>query len=102
MKHTSTRWLSMNYVCIRLLEQLPNLKEYFLKFRPKTNHCNELKRQKGIKESNHLADPMSEVYLLFCAFATGDFESFLLQFQNDQPMIHMLYDGMFNLLTNVV
>ena len=31
-KHTSTRWLSMKYVCIRILEQLPNLKEYFLEF----------------------------------------------------------------------
>ena len=49
-----------------------------------------------------LADPMPEKYLSFCAFATGDFESFLLQFQNDQPMIHMLYDGMFNLLTNLM
>ena len=93
----------MNYVCIRLLEQLPNLKEYFLKFCPKTNHCNELKKTERYQRiKSVLADPMSEVYLLFCAFATGDFESFLLQFQNDQQMIHMLYDGMFNLLTNVV
>ena len=45
---------------------------------------------------------MSEEYLSFCAFATGDFESFLLQFQNDQLMIHMLYDGMFNLLRNLM
>ena len=48
-----------------------------------------------------LADSMSEVRLSFCAFATGDFESFLLQFQNDQTMIHILYDGMLNLLTNL-
>ena len=52
IKHISTRWLNMKYVCIRLLEQLPNLKEYFLKFLPKTNQYNKLKRQKGIKESD--------------------------------------------------
>ena len=93
MKHTSTRWLSIKYVCIRLLEQLPSLKEYFLKFLLKTNQYKELKkigRYQRIKPI--LADPISEVYLSFCAFATGDSESFLLQFQNDQPMIHMLYD----------
>ena len=103
MKHTSTRWLSMKYVCIRLLEQLPNLKEYFLKFLPKTNQYNKLKKTERYQRiKSILADPMSEAYLSFCAFATGDFESFLLQFQNDQPMIHMLCDGMFNLLTNLM
>ena len=49
-----------------------------------------------------LADPMWEVYLSFCAFTTGDFKLFLLQFQNNQPTIHMLYDGMFNLLRNLM
>ena len=45
---------------------------------------------------------MSEVYLSFCAFATGDFKSFMLEFQNDQLMIHMLFVDMFNLLTNLM
>ena len=102
-KHTSTIWLSMKYVSISLLEQHPNLKEYFLKFLPKTNQYNELKKTERYQRiKSILASPMSEVYLAFCAFATGDFESFLLWFQNDQPMIHMLYDGMFNLLTNLM
>ena len=103
MKHTSTRWLNMKYVCIRLFEQLPNLREYFLKFLPKTNQYNELKKTERCRRINSiLADPISEVYLSFCAFATGDFELFLVQFQNDQPMIHTLYDDMFNLLTNLM
>ena len=76
------------------------MKEYFLKFLPKTNQYNELKKTESYQRiKSILADPISEVYLSFCAFATGDFESFQLQFQNDQPMFHMLYDGMFNLLT---
>ena len=41
MKHTFTIWLDMKYVCIRLLKQLPNLKEYFLEFLPKTNQYND-------------------------------------------------------------
>ena len=45
---------------------------------------------------------MLKVYLSFFAYATGDFKSFLLEFQNDQLMIHMLYDDMFNLLTNLM
>ena len=93
----------MKYVCIRLLEQLPNLKEYFLKFLPKIDQYNKLKKTESYQRiKSILADPMSEVYLSFCAFATGDFKLFLLQFQNDQPMIHMLYDGMFNILTNLM
>ena len=31
-KHVETEWLSMKYVAFRLLEQWPNLKEYFLNF----------------------------------------------------------------------
>ena len=103
IKHISTRWLNMKYVCIRLLEQLPNLKEYFLKFLPKIDQYNKLKKTERYQRiKSILADPMSEVYLSFCAFATGDFKSFMLEFQNDQLMIHMLFDDMFNLLTNLM
>ena len=45
---------------------------------------------------------MTEVYLSFFAFCTEDFESFLTQFQFDQPMTQGLYDSMFNLLTNLM
>ena len=31
-KHIETRWLSMKYVAVRILEQWVNLKEYFLTF----------------------------------------------------------------------
>ena len=73
MKHTFTIWLNMKYVCIHLSEQLPNLKEYFLKFLPKTNQYNELKKTESYQRiKSILADPISEVYLSFCAFAAGD------------------------------
>ena len=103
MKHPSTRWLSMKYVSIYLLDQLLNLKEYFLKFLPNTDQRKELKKTERYQRMKSiLADPMWEVYLSFCAFTTGDFKLFLLQFQNNQPTIHMLYDGMFNLLRHLM
>ena len=34
-KHVETRWLSMKYVAVRILEQWVNLTEYFLTFLPK-------------------------------------------------------------------
>ena len=75
----------MKYVCIRILEQLPKSKAYFLKFLPKTNQYNELKKTDRYQRiKSVLANPMSEVYLLFCAFATGGFKSFLFQFEKSE------------------
>ena len=34
-RYVETQWLSMKYVALCLLEQWPNLKEYFLNFLPK-------------------------------------------------------------------
>lgn len=49
-----------------------------------------------------LKNDMAEAYLSFCAFYAEAFESFLLEFQFDQPMIHKLYVGMLALLTNLM
>ena len=92
----------MKYV-IRTLEQLPNLKENFLEFLPKTKEFSKLKTsERYLRIFNQLKDDLTEIYLSFCAFCTEDFESFLTQFQFDQPMIHVLYDSMFNLLTSLM
>ena len=102
-KHSSSRWLIMKYVCLRILEQLLNLKEYFLKFLPKSKQYNELKKTERYQRIRSvLANSISKVYLSFCAFSSEDFESFLLQFQFEEPMVHMLYDGMFTLLTKLM
>ena len=99
----STRWLSMKYVCIRILEWLLNLKEYFLEFLTKTKEFSNLKTsERYLRIYNQLKDDATEIYLSICAFCIEDFESLLTQFQFDQPMIHVLYDGMFNLLTNLM
>lgn len=45
---------------------------------------------------------MTEAYLSFCAFCAEDFESFLLEFQFEELVIHNLYDGMLTLLANLM
>ena len=43
-------------------------------------------------------------YTLKCyiAFAAQNFEGFLLQFQSEQPMIHLLYQGMCKLFNSIL
>ena len=57
-----------------------------------------LPKQKGFKHSEpyerivgQLKRPDIEAYLVFMLFVSQDFESFLQFFQDDQPMIHMLW-----------
>ena len=35
LRHSFVRWLTMIYVLVRIIEQWPNLKEYFITFLPK-------------------------------------------------------------------
>lgn len=104
MKHTETRWLSMKNVCVRVLEQWINLKEYFLKFLPKDKtsfrQVSSTKRYERIKDA--LEDDLTEAYIAFCAFSTQDFENFLIPFQSNKPMIHLLYPGMCKLVSDIM
>ena len=87
-----------------MLEQWDNLNKYFLNFIPKQKTfkytIKETKRYKHIVEM--LKAPMTQRSLAFCAFASQDFETFLLKFQYEQPMIHMLYTSMEELLSNLM
>ena len=93
MKHSSTRWLSMKYVAVRILEQWDNLLAYFIDFLPKQNTFKStIKNTERFKRiSSALKDEMTQCYI---AFAAQDFQGFLLQFQSEQPMIHLLDHGM--------
>ena len=110
LKHSSTRWVTLKKVTVRILEQWENLTEYFLNFLPKQpnfrskNGLQENKRYQRIKEK--LEDELTQPYLAFIAFVSQDFESFLVQFQSDAPLIHLLFPKMkelvFNLMTKFV
>ena len=45
---------------------------------------------------------MTQCYIAFVAFAAQYFEGFLLQFQSEQPMIHLLYQGMCKLYNSIL
>ena len=106
IKHSSTRWVTLKKVTIRMLEQWRNLTEYFLIFLPKQSNFkgkNGLKanmRYQRIKEA--LESELTQPCLAFVAFAAQDFESFLIEFQSNEPLIHMLYPKMGNLLLKLM
>ena len=106
IKHTSRRWETMKNVVVRSLEQLDNLLEYFLNFLPKQgnfkgkNSINQSQRYQRIKE--FLDDKFAQAYLAFIAFAAQEFEKFLLEFQCDEPFIHILYPAMVDLLSSLL
>ena len=110
MKHSSTQWVTLKKVTVRILEQRENLTECFLNFLPKQpnfrskNGLQENKRYQRIKEK--LEDELTQPYLAYTAFVSQDFELFLVQFQSDVPLIHLLFLKMkelvFNLMTKVV
>lgn len=106
IKHSSTRWVTLKKVAVRMLEQWKNLEEYFLVFLPKQpnfkgkNGIKENKRYQQIKKA--LENDLTKLYLSFIAYASQDFESFLFLFQSDEPLIHMLYQKMGDLLLNLM
>jgi hypothetical protein len=104
LHHVSNRWLTVGPVARRLIEQWPNLCEYFLKFLP---------AQKGIETqlSNSerykricrcLRDNLSQCYLAFIVFSYNNFEKFSLCFQREAPQIHFLYSAVNELIRNVM
>jgi hypothetical protein len=104
VKFGSTRWLCMKYVGVRALEQWPILKEYFLTFLPKQPgfKSSVAKTERYARLQLILRNPDSELYMAFMVFAAQDFDSFLKQFQYEQPMIHMLHPAMVDLIRKIM
>ena len=48
LKHCQTRWLSLDKVLVRIIEQVANLKVYFLEFLPKQPR---FKEKNGIQQT---------------------------------------------------
>ena len=83
----------MKYVCVRVLDQWRKFKGILSKrtktFKQRIAPTSRYKRIKATLESG-----LTEPYIAFCAFTSQDFEAFLVPFQNNQPMIHILYPAM--------
>ena len=101
LRHSSVQWLTMKCIVIRVIEQWLNLKEHLLPFIPKQK---EFKRSiKGTKPYESIAeclkDNMTLPYLFLTVFLAHQYETFLVTFQSEKPLIHMLLT---NLLENFV
>ena len=77
LKQCCTRWLSIDKVVVRIIEEYANIKEYFLAFLPKQN---ELKGSTGIGSTDRykriksvLEDETTIVYMSFVVYISQDF-----------------------------
>ena len=110
MKHVQTRWLSIEKVLVRIMEQFKNLKIYFLETLPKQK---KFKREiakpskPGIPNryqriANLLKSATTIAYMGFVVHTTVPFKRFVLTFQTNEPMVHLLYDEMLRLVKSVL
>ena len=103
-KFGETRRLCMKLVGVRCLEQSENLEYYFLTLLPKQDNfrssVEKAERYKKIKE--HFKNIITKAFLSFMIFVAQDFEVFLRKFQYEQPMIHVLYPGMIEMIRTIM
>lgn len=104
MRHVNSRWLCLNKVLTRILEQWNNMQEYFLKFLPKQkNFANDVgktsryNRIKQILEKNN-----TRIHLNFAVHVAQLLEKFLIPFQSSDPLIHALYPAFGELFFNIM
>ena len=100
LPHSSTRWVTIKKSCLRLLDQWPNLCEYFLRFLPTQkgfkSQIAETERYKRIVKV--LEKQIYKAYFCFIAFTAEEFQAFLTEFQNAEPKVCHLYSSMGSLL----
>ena len=104
LKRSTTRWVTLRRVLVRLIEQYENLKQYFLVFLPSKSifkfTVQGTARYTRIKKA--LEDESTLQYLSFVFFFATDSEMFLTKFQSMKPLIHSLYEEIEKLLWNTM
>ena len=102
MKHVTTRWISLQDVLIRIIEQFPNLKEYFLKvvpsqkgFKGKSGVSSQERYQRIKKLLNNKKLPAITYGVIF---VSQTFKAFTVALQAKKPMITVLYEKMCKLI----
>ena len=87
-KHVESRWLSANRSLVRILEQMENLRECFLK---EINQKNGLVNNDRYKRTaSVLKDTKAEICMPFVVFISQSFNRFLKPLQTSLPVIHWL------------
>ncbi len=93
LRPVSSRWLSMEPVCRRLIEQFAALKKYFLVSLPASKNSASVcsgEKYKHIRKT--LQEPITLIYLNYIAFFASSFSGFLKLFQKLEPLAHILYE----------
>ena len=91
LKPISSRWLYLEPVCSRIIEQFAALKTYFLTNLRHTGMIpSSLVRFNRIKGC--LEDTTTPVYLQFVVYIATTLTPFMNVFQKDEPLVHILYD----------
>ena len=94
IKHCQTRWLSLDKVLVRIIEQHGNLKEHFLKTLPTLprfkgkNGVNQTECYQRIK--NLLTRKTTLAYMSFIVHVSQDFKDFVVPLQSTEPKIYVL------------
>ena len=106
LKYVSTRWISMQDVLIRVLEQFSNLKKYFLQVLPEQKG---FKGKSGIGSSERciciktdLTDKKLPSIIAAVVYIAKDFRNFADPLQDKLPMITGLYSKMVTLLKDTL
>ena len=114
-KHCSTRWLSLEKVLVKLMEQWENLSEYLRKVPTlpgftgsKVPTLPGFTGSKGISSTGryvrikgYLQSKKIPVVIVFVVSFAQDFRKFIKTFETNAPLIHLLYQKCLQLLHTV-
>lgn len=102
MRFVSNRWLTLIPVITRIINQWEALKEYFLKFIPECKIKSQFQSCSYKFLVSILTDSSTLTRLCFLKAIGESFENFLKIMQAEEPLIHILYDELCNLIKSLL
>lgn len=100
VKHSQVRWLSIGPSLKKIVEQREGIKTYVTQLEKDSRKMPKSVNFKLIRDA--VNNPDMKVKLQFLLSVIPLFEQFLQDFQTDQPMIHVLYSRMKDLLFTIL
>ena len=106
LKHCESRWLSIEKVLVRVMEQFPNITAYFLESLLKTNAFKGKNGVGNTKRYKRIVECLKDISLMslmgFVVFVAQDFKKFLIPLQTNAPMIHVLHSMQIKLVHSLM
>lgn len=106
LKHCQTRWLSLDKVLVRIIEQIVNLKAYFLEYLPKQPR---FKGKSGVQQTERyqrIRENLTNRFLLpsmsFVVHLADIYKKFIIPLQAEQLKIHVLHTKSMNLVRELM